>query len=116
MKKKWIGIGGEYYLDGISWNSSDCFHKVEDAIEYIKEVAQNENIDFYNFNDNLSEIGIDKSVDFNDHTHLSYWGSIKFTNYFGDILKDKNLLIDKRGNKQYNSWDANAKNIIEQVH
>ena len=56
-------------------------------------------------------MGIDPANDFNDHTHLNYWGSVKFSKYLGKELQSAYQLQDKRGTKGYESWDAHVENI-----
>ena len=84
--------------------------------EEIAGVAAKNNITFMNFNERLDEIGIDKATDFNDHTHLNYWGSFKFSDYLGEILTTENELPDRRGTKEYESWDNFSKKIAEEAN
>ncbi|MCR5798566.1 MAG: hypothetical protein K6G69_00660 [Lachnospiraceae bacterium] len=88
-----------------------------DNITYdrIKEIANEENVWFYNFCDDLDEIGIDRAVDFNDHTHLNYWGSVKFSSYMGRILREEFKVNDRRGEAGYDSWDANAEKLLNEA-
>ncbi len=83
--------------------------------EEIESLAEGKGVEFIDFNKKLDEIGIDKAVDFNDHTHLNYWGSVKFSDYLGQILTEQTEITDKRGIKQYESWDANANTIFNEA-
>ena len=38
--------------------------------------------------------------------HLNYYGAIKTSKVLGNILKETNLLIDHRGDKNYKLWDT----------
>lgn len=84
-----------------------------DRITYadIEKICSEEDISFINYNDFLDDIGIDKATDFNDHTHLNYWGSVKFSNFLGSEIKKEYDIIDRRNDKKYSSWDENAENI-----
>jgi len=77
----------------------------------ISNIAKENDIVFIDFNERLEEMGIDKAVDFNDHTHLNYWGSVKFSDYLGNILKENANIADRRGDKKYISWEEHAQNI-----
>lgn len=79
----------------------------EDARTFnqIKEIAKEYEITFINYNDYYDEIGLDFDTDFNDDSHLNYWGSCKFTEYFGVFLSSYSVLPDHRGQKDYESWD-----------
>ncbi len=74
-------------------------------LNYIKGIAESENVDYIDFNRLYNEIGMDFSCDMADTGHLNYSGNYKFTNYFGSILKDKFSLPDRRGDKRYSSWE-----------
>lgn len=88
-----------------------------DRITYnqIEEIAKKENVPFYDFTDELEEIGIDRAHDFNDHTHLNYWGSVKFSNYLGQVLKNEVEIPDRRGDKKYHSYDEHQQKLIEEA-
>ena len=83
---------------------------VRDNIAYsdIARIASQENIDFYNFFDRIDDIEIDVTQDYNDQTHLNYWGSVKFSAYLGQIITEDGLVSDRRGQSEYKSWDDNA--------
>lgn len=83
--------------------------------EEIEEIATENNIEFIDFNKRLEEIGIDKAEDFNDHTHLNYWGSVKFSDYFGQILKESTDVPDRHGENGYESWDKNVEAILNEA-
>ncbi|MBO4414767.1 MAG: SGNH/GDSL hydrolase family protein, partial [Lachnospiraceae bacterium] len=70
-------------------------------------------VTFIDFNKQLDDIGIDKATDFNDHTHLNYYGSVKFSDHLGEILKNETELPDRRGSSGYESWDEFTERIRE---
>ena len=78
----------------------------------IMDIAIENDIRFIDYNDYYDEIGLDFSCDFNDESHLNYWGSSKFTRYFGEFLSEYDL-TDHRGKEEYKSWDENVKLIKE---
>lgn len=91
-----------------------------DNITYseIAEIAEKNSIEFINFNELIDDVGIDKRTDFNDHTHLNYGGSVKFTEYLGQIVsyeygKD-GIMVDRRNTKGYESWDEFSMLIDQQ--
>lgn len=90
-----------------------------DNITYdeIASIAESEGIEFINFNERLEDIEIDKSTDFNDHTHLNFRGSVKFTDYLGEYLQMRyaDVLINKRGMDGYESWDRFVEAMDEEA-
>lgn len=88
-----------------------------DNITYrkIQEISENEGVYFIDFNRYMDEMGLDKSQDFNDPSHLNYWGSQKFSDYLGKILLEKEALNDYRSTGGYESWNDNLQNILEQT-
>ncbi len=85
------------------------------AFNQIKEIAQKNGITFINYNEYYDEIGLDFETDFNDDSHLNYWGSCKFTEFLGDYLSSYGELHDHRGEEGYESWDDNAQIIKNYV-
>jgi len=79
----------------------------------IQEIAEQEGVSFCNYNECYDEIGLDFQEDFNDDSHLNYWGSCKFTDYLGNILDSSEKIPDRRGQEGYESWEENAR-LIDQ--
>ena len=104
--------GSELKLIAIPYNLDE---RDKITFDEIAEIAASEGISFTDYNECLDEIGIDKSVDFNDHTHLNYWGSEKFAHFLGKELLDGTGVIDRRGQSGYESWDAHVQEIASQV-
>lgn len=81
----------------------------------IREIALEEDIEFIDYNEYYEEIGLDFTQDFNDESHLNYWGSCKFTEYLGAFLKEGGNLPDHRGEESYESWEENVRLIQEEL-
>ncbi len=81
----------------------------------IAEIAEKEGIVFINYNEYYNEIGIDFETDFNDESHLNYWGSCKFTEYLGEFLKHNGNIPDRRGQEGYDSWEDNVELIYKEL-
>lgn len=81
----------------------------------IEEIAMEEGIEFFDYNECYEEIGLDFAQDFNDESHLNYWGSCKFTAYLGAFLKESGDLPDHRGEEGYESWEENLRLIQEEM-
>ena len=63
----------------------------------VRDYANKYNLDYYNFLDNIEDIGIDYSHDtYDGGLHLNLYGATKLSTYFGRILKDKYDLTDYR--------------------
>lgn len=81
----------------------------------IMEIAKEEGIDFINYCEYFDEIGLEFDRDFNDESHLNYWGSCKFTEFMGSYLASFDEIPDRRGEEGYESWDENVKMIYEEL-
>lgn len=81
----------------------------------IAEIAQEKGITFINYNEYYEEIGLDFEQDFNDGSHLNYWGSCKFTDYLGKFLCTCDNIQDRRGQEAFESWEDNVEMIREEL-
>jgi hypothetical protein len=81
----------------------------------IKEIAEYYDLQFNSTNYDYDEIGLDFAQDFNDESHLNYWGAYKFTDYLGGQLKSRYDIPDRRGEDGYETWQANFEEIAEYV-
>lgn len=81
----------------------------------IAEIAKEKGITFINYNEYYEEIGLDFEKDFNDESHLNYWGSCKFTDYLGEFLCTCDNIQDRRGQEGYESWEDHVKMIQEEL-
>lgn len=73
--------------------------------EQIEEYASKYGLDYYNFLENILEIGLDYSVDtYDGGLHLNLSGATKLSKYFALILKEKYSLTDYRDNEEVNAY------------
>ncbi len=77
-------------------------------LNYIGAMCEAGGVDFIDFNRRYDEFGMDFATDMADGGHLNYSGNYKFTDYFGQILKEKYGVPDRRGDDRYNSWEWDA--------
>ncbi len=77
-------------------------------LNYVGTIADDEGVEFIDFNRLYDEIGMDFSSDIADGGHLNYSGNYKFTDYFGALLKEKYDIPDHRGDDKYVSWEWDA--------
>lgn len=87
------------------------FVVTEDAQKYYNyefKIAEEEGVDYIDFNKLYSEMGLDFSVDMAEDLHLNITGSQKFTRYLGYYIKEKYGTEDHRGDLLYASWDKDA--------
>lgn len=68
------------------------------------------------YNSCYDEIGLDFEKDFNDESHLNYWGSCKFTDYLGNYLSSFDSISDKRGQEGYQSWNDHVEMIDQEFY
>ena len=90
----------------VSWNSA----RANGAIELLKDL----DIKFIDLNIDQAVI-IDWNKESKDQgDHLNYKGASKITKWFGEYLKETDLVEDHRGEKKYASWEeAYQKFLIE---
>lgn len=81
----------------------------------IEEIAEEEGIQFINYNEYYDEIGLDFNNDFNDESHLNYWGSCKFTDHFGSFLATLEGTVERNPSQEYESWDDNVTLILDEL-
>lgn len=81
----------------------------------VAEIAAEEDILYINFNESYDEIGLDFVEDFNDSSHLNYWGSCKFSDYLGTFLASGQGVKDNRSLPEYESWAYNVIKIKEEL-
>ena len=81
------------------------------AFDRIEAIAAEKGVPMINGCDKYDEIGLDFETDFNDGSHLNYWGASKYTSYLGRELTTHFALEDHRGDPRYASWDDNASEI-----
>ncbi len=81
-----------------------------------KRIAEEYNMPFYNFlTDYKDELGLDYNTDFSDNQHLNYLGNTKLTRFFGNLLKDKYNMTDRRGDEKYSSWEKDSEVYYNQL-
>jgi hypothetical protein len=72
---------------------------------YMRRVADENGISFINFIDMFDEIGLDAETDYYSRDNLNIFGVKKYTKWFGEYLKNKYDLPDRRNNGRYADWD-----------
>ena len=76
----------------------------------VEQIAAQEGLAFYNFNEMGEETGI-TGEDFYFDTHLNLAGARKLSRCLAEILLETAALPDHRGDSAYASWDVNAETI-----
>lgn len=82
----------------------------EDELVYnrIHEIANHYGLEFNSTNYYYNDMGLNFDEDFNDKSHLNYFGSCKFTDYLGQELKERYDIPDRRGLDKWESWDRHV--------
>lgn len=95
-----------FVIPNRAFSSYECslFNTVVDIIE-------NNGYKVLNFNVE-KDLKLNALTDFYDDYHLNIFGSIKFTLYFSNYLKDNYELKDHRGDGLYQSWDKSYQDFI----
>lgn len=89
----------------------------EDETVYnrVHEIANYCGLEFQSTNFFYKEMEIDFEHDFNDESHLNYWGSCKFSRFLGQEIKDRFDIPDRRGDVYWESWDRHSREIRAEV-
>lgn len=84
---------------------------------YLEEIAQEYEVPFINYNskEEYERIGMDFSEDMADEGHLNYQGTVKYTEVLGKDIRNYLPLGDHRGDKKYDSWEMNSKDIHARI-
>lgn len=98
----------ELYLVVLPYVTTD-----EDELTYnrVKEIAESHGLEFNSTNYSYEKMQLNFEEDFNDNSHLNYIGSCKFTEYFGNDIKSKYDIPDRRGQEKWESWDRHVVEI-----
>ena len=82
----------------------------------VQELADEFGIEYVDMNMLKNQVQIDWSCDTRDAgDHLNYTGAAKATAYFGEYLNSKNIFIDHRNDKNYDSWNQAHKTFLKTV-
>lgn len=77
----------------------------------VQIIADENNLEFINYNLLDDVVGIGESDFWTDGNHLNTEGTRKISDYLAKYLKDKYNLKDHRGDSAYSSWAANATDL-----
>ena len=83
---------------------------------YIADIIAPTGYRFLNLNDYYEELDMDFETDFDDYGgHTNAFGMEKCSAFLGEYLKTHYSFTDKRGQKEYESWDKAAELWEEQT-
>ena len=74
----------------------------------LKALADREGIDYLDCNDYMQEIWFDEATDMSDHVHFNVLGTVKWTDFLGDYLKEHYDLPDHRGETVFGWYEAQS--------
>lgn len=81
----------------------------------VHEIADRNGLRFNSTNYAYDHMNLNFETDFADDSHLNYWGSLKFSEYLGQEMKNNYLIPDRRGDSGWESWDRHVEQIEEKV-
>ena len=70
---------------------------------------------YLNLARDMDSIGLEGEADFQNGTHLNYWGRTKFTNFVSEYLLANYDLPDHRVDPAYSAWDDAYENYLSMV-
>lgn len=82
----------------------------------VELIAEAYGVEFIDFNEHYTDIGLDLERDFAEWSHLNYDGSEKYTRYLGKIMTENYDVSDHRGDVRYDSWEKNARFYEKQAY
>lgn len=113
--KKFVDLAKEYNtkLIIIGFPSQNSWNHQRD--KKFNELSKELGFTFINLN--KYDLNINWETDTKDEGgHLNYFGALKASNVIGNILKETNLLVDHRGDKNYKLWDTAYLRYKEEVN
>ena len=90
--------------------ASPCVLSQEQQMQFnaIEAFAEENNVQYINYNKLYKDIGLNFKTDFRDSEHVNNYGAVKVTEHIADFLKDNYALEDRRGQSGYSLWEDNA--------
>jgi hypothetical protein len=79
------------------------------------DIAAEYGVPYINFNLCIDDIGLNYVEDMADPSHLNYRGTLKFTHYLGEKIKENFEISDRRGDDRFSSWDRNQAAITQMI-
>ncbi|MDR2487403.1 MAG: hypothetical protein LBD12_05500 [Clostridiales Family XIII bacterium] len=66
--------------------------------EALRDFAKQEGVTYLNFNDpeHLRAMDIDHATEWRDKLHLNFWGAVRFSEYFGALIREQYGVPDRR--------------------
>lgn len=81
----------------------------------VEQIAESYGVEFIDFNEHYTDMGLDLERDFAEWSHLNYDGSEKYTRYLGKLIEENYEVSDRRGDARYDSWEKNARFYEQQA-
>ncbi|MCR5249851.1 MAG: hypothetical protein K6E50_04530 [Lachnospiraceae bacterium] len=78
-------------------------------IDYAGTFAQENGIDFYDFNRKIKELDLNYESDFYDDSHLNAYGAKKVSLFFGKEFSERFGMSDHRGDAAYALWEQDLR-------
>ncbi len=78
-------------------------------LNYVKEIAQETNVDYLNMSRMEEELGLNPDRDFVDWMHTNHYGAQKVSSYMGSYLMQNYDLTDRSNEEGYVRWEEDSK-------
>lgn len=88
--------------------------KKQKSYNYVRQIADEYGVPFFEGNDFVDEMQIDDALDFLEPSHLNYDGGLKYTGYLAGWLKDHFDIPNRSGDKDsvYGHWDEVSRRFM----
>lgn len=83
----------------------------------IQDLADSEEISFIDFNEQnaFQAMNFDVTTDYNDGTHINYYGACKISDYIGQYLSNNYFLTDHRNLPEYAYWNIDLETYHKKI-
>lgn len=85
-------------------------------LNYVEKLAEENGVEVVNTVKMVDELGLNSATDFLDWAHINYSGSLKVTQYFGELLSEEYAVPDRRNEKGYDLWIEDLRVREHEVH
>lgn len=92
--------------------NTDAWNAVQKQYNYVKVVADENNIGYINFMH--EDAGIDIGEDFYNYEHLNLKGALKISDYLADYIYENYNLENHLGDNMYAIWDTDCERYLQE--
>jgi hypothetical protein len=96
-------------------NSISLTEQNQKRLNYVSQMADDNAVQFINYNLLYNELQLDFKTDMRDIGHLNNYGAAKLSRHLAMVLADKYGLPDRRNDPAYADWNIWAEQVMEKL-